>query len=90
MIISILGTQLISEHVLLDIPVALCCYYMDDSTPKTPAIAVASGPHIFIYRNLRPYYKFTLPPLPVDTQENEIWNDLKVNKSIALSGTNEI
>jgi Bardet-Biedl syndrome 1 protein len=57
---------------------------MDESSPKTPAIAIASGPHIFIYRNLRPYYKFTLPPLQIETLENETWNELKV-KIITVS-----
>lgn len=29
------------------------------------AVAVASGPYIYVYKNLRPYFKFTLPPLDV-------------------------
>lgn len=30
-----------------------------------PAIAVASGTHVFIYKTIRPYFKFTLPLLEV-------------------------
>lgn len=61
------GTSLISENILMEVPVALCSYYMDESHPRSPVIAVAAGPHIFIYRNLRPFNKFTLPPLQVHT-----------------------
>ena len=32
------------------------------------AVAVAAGPHIFVFRSLRPFYKFTLPPLDVAAQ----------------------
>ena len=38
------------------------------------AIAVASGPYIYVYKNLRPYFKFTLPPLEVDQLEQDLWN----------------
>ena len=48
------GTVLISEHALLNVPTAICTFFPDKSMPRTPALAVASGPHIFIYRNLRP------------------------------------
>ena len=31
------------------------------------------GSHIYIYRNLRPYYKFVLPPEDVNQDEQSIW-----------------
>lgn len=55
------GTSLVSEHALLDVPSALATFYTDLNKPQTPSVAVAAGPYIFIYRNLRPYYKFTVP-----------------------------
>ncbi len=80
------GTSLFSEHLLLDTPVALCCYHMDEASTHIPVVAVASGSHIFIYRNLRPYYKFTLPPLPVDSREIEIWQEMKEGKITPAKG----
>lgn len=38
------------------------------------AIAVASGPHIYVYKNLRPYFKFTLPTMEVNNMEVDLWN----------------
>jgi Bardet-Biedl syndrome 1 protein len=55
------GTALQSEHNLLEAACSICPFYSDLSTPRIPALGVAAGAHIFIYRNLRPYYKFTLP-----------------------------
>lgn len=67
-------------------PVALCCYYMDHQSPPSPAIAVASGPHIYIYKNLRPFFKFTLPTPHVEHLELEVWNDLRQDKIDASRG----
>ena len=60
--------SLVSEHNLLEVPVALCPFYSETQTPRTPSIAVAAGTHVYIYRNLRPYYKFTVPNLAGHTK----------------------
>jgi len=70
------GTSLVSEHALLDQPSAMACFYTDLKKPQTPSVAVAAGPYIFIYRNLRPYYKFVLPPVDIATLESEVWASL--------------
>ena len=38
---------------------------MDTTDPRTPAVAVAAGPFVYVYKNLRPYFKFSLPHLQV-------------------------
>jgi len=38
---------------------------------------VASGPFIYIYKNLRPYFKFSLPLGEVNPVENDVWNQAK-------------
>jgi Bardet-Biedl syndrome 1 protein len=67
------GSQRLSEHALLDTPVALASFIPDASYPRLASLAVASGPHVYIFRNLRPYYKFTLPPKEVNAHEQEVW-----------------
>ena len=75
------GTSCISELPLLDAPTALCTFYTDaHSRPRTPAVAVACGSYVFIYRNLRPYFKFTLPAVDVDPKEAAIWEALRVDR----------
>ena len=41
------------------------------------AIAVASGSSIYIYKNLRPGFQFTLPALDASGVEKDIWEKAK-------------
>ncbi|CAO1340392.1 unnamed protein product [Diamesa serratosioi] len=70
------GSQLINEQGLPGIPSAIEFVYIDECEPKTPIIAVAVGPSILFYRNMKPYYKFTVPSLPVEALEQDIWKKL--------------
>ena len=67
------ATQKQSDYTLLDNAVAITSFISDITQPRLPFLAVASGSHVYIYRNLRPFYKFVLPPDPVDPQEQDIW-----------------
>ncbi|XP_064489592.1 Bardet-Biedl syndrome 1 protein-like [Ornithodoros turicata] len=71
------GPSLQSEHTLVDLPTAVVAFHMDTCGPKAPAVAVASGPCIYVYKNMRPFYKFTLPTLPVHNAELEAWAQVK-------------
>uniref|UniRef100_A0A673G7G0 BBSome complex member BBS1 n=1 Tax=Sinocyclocheilus rhinocerous TaxID=307959 RepID=A0A673G7G0_9TELE len=71
------GTGLLSESTLLDLPTGLVSFPMDLHEPRTPAIAVASGPFIYVYKNLRPYFKFTLPSLEANPLEQDVWSQAK-------------
>lgn len=71
------GTHLLSEHTIIDLPTGVVSFHMDTCDPRSPAIAVASGAHIYIYKNMRPFYKFTLPALEVFPSEMEAWNQAK-------------
>nr|XP_020472365.1 Bardet-Biedl syndrome 1 protein [Monopterus albus] len=71
------GTVLMSESTLLDLPAGLVAFFMDLHEPRIPAVAVASGPCIYVYKNLRPYFKFTLPGLEVNTLEQDVWQQVK-------------
>ena len=134
----LLGTNLMSENTIIDLPTGVETFYMDLNEPRVPgmffhylykfisslcvmnspvifmyadnkpvrqnlpalinlwklmttenfkiiylffhfysAIAVASGPYIYIYKNLRPYFKFTLPTLDVNSVEQDLWNQVK-------------
>lgn len=46
------------------------------------ALAVASGPYVYVYKNLKPYFKFTLPPLTLNETEGEIWDQIKMVASV--------
>ncbi|POM61272.1 LOW QUALITY PROTEIN: Bardet-Biedl syndrome 1 family protein [Phytophthora palmivora] len=69
-------SSLHGEQAVLGVPSALSYFYSDNNRPRIPAIAVASGPYIFIYRNFRPHYKFTVPSIEIDAQETKLWEAL--------------
>jgi len=71
------GATMIQQNTIMDLPTGVSAFYMDTNDPKTPAVAVASGPYIYVYKNLRPYYKFTLPSLPVNPLEEDLWNQVR-------------
>lgn len=71
-------TTLASEHTLMDVPVAIASFNSVVNQP--PSVAVAAGSCVYIYRNLRPYYKFNLPPLELDPAEKQIWVQVKEGK----------
>ena len=67
------GIQMAAELQLPTLPSAATSFYPDSQQPRVPVLAVASGWQVLMFRQLRPFYKFTLP---VDTPENEersIW-----------------
>ena len=39
----------------------VCGFYADERSPAIPSVAVAAGPHVFVYRNLRPFVRWTAP-----------------------------
>ena len=74
------GHALAFENSIPETPIALAITYSDNSFPRIPNIAVAAGPHIFLYRQLKPYRKWTCPPVDLSPEEDGIWQLLKNGK----------
>ncbi|KAJ7307401.1 hypothetical protein JRQ81_009417 [Phrynocephalus forsythii] len=74
------GMSLLSENALPDLPTSVAAFLMDQHEPRMPAVAVASGPFVYVYKNLRPYFKFTLPPLEPNPTEKSVWDQAKEDK----------
>lgn len=71
------GMGLLSENALPDMPASVAAFLMEQHEPRTPAVAVASGPFVYVYKNLRPYFKFTLPLMEVNPLEKDVWEQAK-------------
>eukprot|EP00049_Salpingoeca_infusionum_P025369 m.18885 g.18885 ORF g.18885 m.18885 type:complete len:590 (+) comp7955_c0_seq2:93-1862(+) len=65
------GSSLIEEHVLADVPCGVMCTISDEST--VPMVAVAASDGLFVFKNLRPFFRFTLPPADVLEAERDLW-----------------
>ena len=84
------GTDLVMESPLLDSPCAIASFYTDYSDPNhRPAIAIASGPSVYIYKNLRPFYKFFLPCVEISSVESDVWANIRQDK-VTISGAIEV
>lgn len=71
------GPTVLSESPLPVLPAAAATFLMEQHEPRTPALALASGPCVYVYKNLRPYFKFSLPDLPPNPLEQDLWNQAK-------------
>ncbi|KAK5645322.1 hypothetical protein RI129_006622 [Pyrocoelia pectoralis] len=70
------GTMLCSDQSLPDVPCALISFYVDNIQPKLPVLGVACGSDLLIYKNNKPFYKFSVPPLPISALEEDVWQKL--------------
>ncbi|CAM1320405.1 BBS1 (predicted) [Pycnogonum litorale] len=83
------GTNLMSEHTIIDLPTGVASFYIDSGEPRIPAIAVASGSHIFVYKNMCPYFKFTLPSMEINETEQAVWSQAR-NEEINAKALTEV
>lgn len=54
----------------------------NDKPELTTSIIVASGSYLFVYRNLKPFFKYSLPPLETNQIELDAWTrfkDMRIN-----------
>ncbi|XP_068898520.1 Bardet-Biedl syndrome 1 protein [Tenebrio molitor] len=71
------GTLLTSDQVLPDIPSSLISFHTDNLDVRVPAIGVACGSDLLIYKNNKPFFKFCVPPSPLVPLEAELWKQLE-------------
>lgn len=71
------GPTVLTESPLPALPASAATFLMEQHEPRTPALALASGPCVYVYKNLRPYFKFSLPQLPPNPLEQDLWNQAK-------------
>ncbi|KAK6103200.1 Ciliary BBSome complex subunit 1 family protein [Brugia pahangi] len=71
------GLQIIGANVLSDLPAALVSFNNENIQPSLASLAVACGSSILIYKNLKPFYKFTPPSLEINADEAEAWRHVK-------------
>ncbi|XP_075531562.1 Bardet-Biedl syndrome 1 [Dermacentor variabilis] len=63
------------EQALAALPCGLAAFRTESAPPgQPPSVAVAAGSCLYVYRNLRPFYKFSLPHTAADEEEKEAWS----------------
>lgn len=75
------GTMMQTQLALVDLPSAVVSFFMDGGDAgHSPALAVAAGNFLYIYKKLKPFYKFQLPPLPLNQSEVDAWTQVREEK----------
>ncbi|KIH55956.1 hypothetical protein ANCDUO_13872 [Ancylostoma duodenale] len=83
------GVTVVGESALADMPTAVVSFYNEKVHVRfvdlsinlniysfkitLPAIGVASGSYIRIYKNLKPFYQYNIPSAPIHKVEQEAW-----------------
>ena len=75
---------LVGTTDLPGVPSSVVGWMSDDS--GVPTIAVAAGRCVFMYRSLRPFYKFTPPPAEIEAAEAAVWTTLRKRKPSSGAG----
>ncbi|XP_033337990.1 BBSome complex member BBS1 isoform X2 [Megalopta genalis] len=68
------GGDQITEHNMVDRTCGVVGLYTENYEPRSSVLAVGGGSSVYIFKNMRPYYKYTLPHLDVHPKEREIWH----------------
>ncbi|XP_065155693.1 Bardet-Biedl syndrome 1 protein homolog isoform X2 [Atheta coriaria] len=78
------GTLLTADQTLPDVPSGIISFYTDPSDNKYPAVGIACGLDLLIYKNNKPFFKFVVPSLPISPLEVDIWSKLPdhVNQTV--------
>ncbi|XP_011313154.1 Bardet-Biedl syndrome 1 protein [Fopius arisanus] len=73
----------VTEHNIMESPCGVVGFYSENAEPRSAAVAVGAGSSIYIYKNMRPHFKYCLPYLDAHPKEREIWHraglDLDLN-----------
>ena len=72
--------NVVQEHSIIDVPTGLVSVYMDKTEPRIPGVVVGSGPSLYVYKNLRPFYRYNLPLLKVEKEEEKLWQAVADNQ----------
>ncbi|CAH1646294.1 unnamed protein product [Spodoptera littoralis] len=74
------GAMQIFDMVLPDLPLGVVGFYISETVPRSvPIVAVAYSSCIFMYRNLKLFYKYYLPSTELSMCEMEVWKQLNQN-----------
>ncbi|XP_066585780.1 Bardet-Biedl syndrome 1 protein homolog isoform X2 [Prorops nasuta] len=68
------GSDQITEHVMLEPPCGIVSFYTENGEPRSAVLAVGAGSSIFIFKNMRPFFKYCLPHVEAHPKEREIWH----------------
>ncbi|RVE54987.1 hypothetical protein evm_000354 [Chilo suppressalis] len=71
------GAMQLLDLPLPDLPLGVVGFYASDTVPRIPpVVAVAFSSCIYIYKNMKLFYKYYLPSIDLSSSESEIWKQI--------------
>lgn len=63
--------------VLPDLPLGVVGFFVSETVPRSvPIVAVAYSSCVFMYRNMKLFYKYYLPSTELSMCEMEVWKQV--------------
>ncbi|KAL3268342.1 hypothetical protein HHI36_007458 [Cryptolaemus montrouzieri] len=76
------GTLVAADTVLPDVPSSIISFYHDRLNPRTPVVGVGCVNDLLMFKNNKPFFKYSLPGLPVLPAEYDTWKSIDKNAGI--------
>ncbi|XP_048266766.1 Bardet-Biedl syndrome 1 protein homolog isoform X1 [Bombus terrestris] len=76
------GGDQITEHNMIDPPCGVVGFYTENGEPRSSVLAVGVGSSVYIFKNMRPYFKYCLPHIDVHPKEREIWHKAGMDEEL--------
>ncbi|XP_076235739.1 BBSome complex member BBS1-like [Calliopsis andreniformis] len=76
------GGDQITEHNMVYSPCGVVGFYMENGEPRSSVVAVGAGSCVYIFKNMRPFFKYCLPHIEVHPKEREIWHKAGLEEEV--------
>ncbi|XP_029177089.1 protein dispatched-like [Nylanderia fulva] len=76
------GGDQVTEHNMMDPPCGVVGFYTENGEHRSSVIAVGAGASVYIFKNMRPFFKYCLPHIDAHPKEREIWHKCGLDEEI--------
>ncbi|XP_011691082.1 PREDICTED: Bardet-Biedl syndrome 1 protein isoform X1 [Wasmannia auropunctata] len=76
------GGDQITEHNMVDPPCGVVGFYTENGEPRSSVVAVGAGASVYIFKNMRPFFKYCLPHIDAHPKEREIWHKCGLDEEL--------
>ncbi|EFN86690.1 Bardet-Biedl syndrome 1 protein homolog [Harpegnathos saltator] len=76
------GGDQVTEHNMVDPPCGIVGFYTENGEPRSSVVAVGAGASVYVFKNMRPFFKYCLPHIDAHPKEREIWHKCGLDEEL--------
>ncbi|KAM0729737.1 BBSome complex member BBS1 [Formica fusca] len=76
------GGDQVTEHNMIDPPCGVVGFYTENGEIRSSVMAVGAGASVYIFKNMRPFFKYCLPHIDAHPKEREIWHKCGLDEEL--------